>query len=377
MTIFARGISAPVGIRNGLTPMANDPKDLAIVTDMFDRIHVAQGGSAEIGGVWASDRDTLISQVTEQIIKFQTVNKRPVIDGVIDRGGGTLKLMNQLAADPAPGDASATVAPPPKGLKENIGPIGLYVVDVNLMRGSRILKPMVANATYIRKLVRVEGSSITWFGVVVPSASSGQGSVPHINFTPTPDQGGYSDLTYDSFGGWAQLWDDYTSVIGGQVAASGKDQILVLPFYKTSQQRNLGEFLLNWRKVVGAVVTAALVNIDPLMLRDTFTFDSIVSSSFSNGWVVHQGFNTTAAGAAAATTVLFDLDGVAGGSNWRPSNGVIYQNRKAPGNSNPAAMVWYVGERWGPDFLPIYGWHLNTHAACRNHLLFHGLFTYC
>jgi len=79
--------------------MANTPRDLAIVTDLFDRIPMANGGSAELFGVWAINRDDLIAEVTAQIITFQTANGLPVIDGVIDPGGGTLKLMNTLAED--------------------------------------------------------------------------------------------------------------------------------------------------------------------------------------------------------------------------------------------------------------------------------------
>jgi len=359
--------------------MPNLPADLSVITELFDRIPVSQGGSAEVGGVWASDRNALIAEVTAQIITFQTANGRPTIDGVIDPGGGTLKLMNQLASDPLPGVISAAVVPAPQGFKEDAGgPFGIFVVDVNLMPGLRPIEPMVVSSDYIRKLVRVEGCSITWFGVVVPRSCAANGAVPHINFTPTPNQGGYSDATYDSFGGWGQLWADYTSVIGGQVAAAtDANQIVVIPFYRTSQQRDLGDFLASWREVVAEVVTTALLSINPYMLRKTFTFDRIVSSSFSNGWVAHNNFNTQAAGAAAMTTVLFDLDGVAGGSNWQPSNGVIYQNRTAPGNHNPRGNVWYVGGRWGGRFAPIYPGGINTHAASRNHLLYHGVFAYC
>jgi hypothetical protein len=370
-------LTAAVGIRNGMAVMPNRPADIDTVTGLFDRIRVAQGGSAEIGGLWPTERNALILEVTAQIVTFQTVNVRPVIDGVIDRDGGTLRLMNQLAFNPAPGGFSATAVPAPGGLSESVGPIGIYVADVGLMAGSRPIQPMVANASYVRKLVRVEGSSINWFGVVFPSASKGQGSVPHINFTPSPWQGGYQDGTYDSFTAWSKLWDDYTSVIGGQIAASGADQILVIPFYRNSQARHLGDFLVNWQEVIAAVVTAALNSIDPYMLRDTFTFNRIVSSSFSNGWVTHHAFNTQAASAAAATTILFDLDGVAGGSNWQPSNGVIYRNRPSPMNTSPVGSVWYVGGRWGNRFAQLYGWNMNTHACCRNHLLYHGLTLYC
>ena len=375
---FVRNIAAPVGIRNGTTQMPNTPKDLSTITELFDRIPVSKGGSAEIGGVWATERSALINEVTAQIITFQTANGRPVIDGVLDPNGGTLKLMNQLAADPPAGTISARVMPPPENFKEELGRIGIWVTDVTLMDGFRPIQPFVAGADYVRKLVRVEGSSITWFGVVIPRACTGQGSIPHINFTPTPDQGGYRDGTYDSFGGWGKLWDDYTSIIGGQMAASGVSQILVIPFYKTSQQRSLGDFYFNWREVVGAVITEALISFDPYLLRTDFTFDEIVSSSFSNGYVAHQNFYNNATGAAAITDFVFDLDGQAGGSNWVPTNGVIYRNRTTKGNINPeAGRIWYVGGRWGSKFVPLYPGGINTHAACRNHLLYHGLLKFC
>ena len=374
MALVFRSITSPVGVRNGQATMPNLPKDLNTVTDIFDRIPVAKGGSAEIGGVWATDRNLLISEVTAQIVTFQTTNARPVVDGVVDPGGGTLKLMNQLAADPPPGSITATVMPAPD--KEEIDS-GLAVADVNLMAGLRPIEPMNVSTHLFRKLVRVENCSINWYGVVIPNSCQGQGAMPHINFTPTPNQGHYYDPGYDSFDSWGQLWKDYTWTIGGQVAASGANQILVIPFYKNSQFKSLGDFLLNWQEVVSQVITAALISYDPMMLRTDFSFDRIVSSSFSNGYVAHQNFNGQAVGAANMTDYIFDLDGAAGGSHWVPGNGVIYRNQKPPGNNNPAGNVWYVGGRWGNGFSPIYPGGINTHAACRNHLLYHGLFMFC
>jgi hypothetical protein len=99
MALISVSISAPVGTRNGKTVMANTPKDLAIVADLFDRIPIENGGSAELFGVWSKNRDDLIAEVTAQIITFQKTNGLASLDGVIDPGGGTLKLMNKLAAD--------------------------------------------------------------------------------------------------------------------------------------------------------------------------------------------------------------------------------------------------------------------------------------
>ena len=374
MALVSRSITSPVGIRNAQVMMPNLPKDLNTVTDLFDRIPVAKGGSAEIGGVWSTDRNALISEVTTQIITFQTTNARPVMDGVIDPGGGTLKLMNQLAADPPAGSITATVMPAPDIEQMDSG---LAVADVNIMAGFRPIQPMNVDTHFCRKLVRVENCSINWYGVVIPSSCQGQGAMPHINFTPTPYQGHYYDPGYDSFDSWGQLWKDYTWVIGGQVAASGANQILVIPFYKNSQSSNLGDFLLNWQEVVSQVITAALLSFDPLMLRTDFSFDHIVSSSFSNGYIAHQNFNSQGVGAGGMTDYIFDLDGAAGGSHWVPGNGVIYRNQPPPGNNNPAANVWYVGGRWGGGFAPMYPGGINTHAACRNHLLYHGLFMFC
>jgi hypothetical protein len=370
-------IAAAVGIRGGTVMMANQYTDLVAISELFDRISFAQGGTREIGGLWAAERSALIAEVTAEILRFQTVNRRPVVDGVIDPGGGTLKRMNELASDDPANYLRAIVVRAPEGMSEDMRTSTAIVVDVTSVSGTKPMRSTQLAAPYYRRLVRVTGSSIKWFGVVIPTSNAGAevGSVPHLNFTPTPIQGGYQDGSYDTFGGWGQLWDDYTSVIGGQLAASGANQILVIPMYRTSQQRNLGDFLSNWRAVVSAVITVAKTDVDPSFSGNTYVFKRIVSSSFSNGWVAHQGFHTRATGAAAMTEVLFDLDGVAGGSSWQPPVGIIYQNRP-PTLGNPVGNLWYVGGRWA-DFQKYYRGSMSTHANCRNHLLYHGLWLKC
>jgi hypothetical protein len=373
-------ISAPVGIRNGASMMPNLPADLAAITGLFDRIAFANGGTREIGGLWATERFSLIAEVTAEIVRFQTVNGRPVVDGVIDPNGGTLKRMNELAADspPVPGGISATIVPAPQGRTEAVDR-WISVAEVTSMSGLGTIRPATVATKYSRLLLRVEGSSIKWFGVVVGRSTENQlvGAVPHINFTPTPIQGGYADATYDSFDAWGQLWDDYTEIIGGQMAAAGANQVLVIPFYKTAQSNDLGQFLTNWRQVVSAVLATTFNSLNPLLLRDSFEFSSIVSSSFSNGYVAHQNFHGRAVDASEMTSVLFDLDGVAGGSNWRPAKGVIYQNRRSPAKANPVGQIWYVGERWSNEFMKLYGGFVTTHALCRNHLLYHAVWKHC
>jgi len=353
--------------------MPSTQRDLDKVTDLFDRIRVLDGGSMEIGGVWATDRNAVIAEVTAQIVVFQTTNRRPVVDGVIDPAGGTLKRMNELAraSGVAPLLRIATLAAAPNGLLEDIDS-GAIVTEPISVRGSAQMMPLTVKTQYTRKLVRYEGSSITWFGVVVPAVPLCGQFKTHLNFTPSPAQGRYYDSGYDTFTTWAQLWDDYTDVIGGQIAAATSDQILVLPFYRNSQVKDLGGFLQDWKSVIESVITVVIDDLDPTALRDTYVCRDLVTSSFSNGWVAHNNFQGKAQGASGLTSAIYDLDGVAGGSHWVPPKSTVYRNQTVPRGANPQGNIYYVGGRWNA-FAPFYGGHLNTHACCRNHLLYHAL----
>jgi hypothetical protein len=374
-------ISEAVGIRWGSQMMPNTVGDLGKVTSLFDQIKVSDGGSMEIGGVWAKDRTPLIVEITAQIVAFQVKNGRTP-DGVIDPDGGTLREMNRLAVTVAPVPnmgVHARVMPVPSTYKTEFDEYSAYVAGPNSLDGFGQLFRASGSSYAFRRLVRVENCSINWYGIYIPESCSwtpGQ-TVPHIHFTPTPQQGGYQDTGYENFSGWMKLWDDYTSIPGSQIGLAGADQILVAAFYRNAQQRNLGDFLQTWQNAVSAAITAAIDDLDPTALRDNFTFERIVSSSFSNGWVAHQQFNGRAAGASDMTHVLFDLDGQAGGSTWSPEKGVIYLNRPCPYRTNPSGgRHYYVGGRWG-QFASIYGGNFNTHACCRNHLLHHGVWQYC
>ena len=371
-------ISLPVGTRNGKTPLPNASGDLATVTDLFDRIPSANGGTSDVAGQWPTERNALIAEVTRQIGAFQSANRSLTADSAIDPIGATLRLMNQLAADPPLG---AFVDPRPAAKSmEDVSELTSFA-SVASMPGSAPLVPASQATEYSRRLIRVSGSSIKWFGVVLPKSvgTSAGVAIPHLFFTPTPIQGHYYDNKYDSFDGWGQLWSDYTSRIGGLMTASGVQQILVIPIYKTSQAYGLGSFLSNWQDVISAVVTAAVNDINPYYLRDTFSFSRIYSSSFSNGVNAHQAFNSHGTGAKGMTSMIFDLDGQAqtGGSNWRPSNGIIYQNRGSPTGVNPDGFNWYVGSRWSlfdriqPETSKY------SHHACSQFLLYHGLRQYC
>jgi hypothetical protein len=343
--------------------MPNNAADLRTVTGLLDRIPQANGGTAATPRQWVTDRTALITQVRNAIVTFQTVNRKPTIDGVVDPGGGSIRVMNQLAAL---GPLSASLE------TQDVNSQFWVAADPTSLDGTGPLRPRSLSHALTRKLIRVSGTSIKWFGVVVPVNSSGGviGGAPHIFFTPSPGQGGYQDGTYSEFTHWRGLWDKYTSAIGSQLVASGAQQILVIPFYTNAQTGNLGAFLTNWKEAIRAVLTVAVNATDPLFLRDKFEFTEIYTSSFSNGITSHQNFNQQGAGAASMTTIAFDLDGQAAGSKWRPGRGVVYANTGAQGGANPAGNTWHVGGRFG-QIRPSYP-GASDHNLCP-FLLLHGL----
>ncbi len=375
MAKLAVKLAAAVGRRWGYGPVANQAQDVATVVDLFDRILSTVGGTSDIPGTWPTDANILVAGLAELIGVFQQMHGLPVVDSVIDPFGKTLMLLNQLAVDPP-------VTPFMSGFGNSfeIDMISRskVIADPPSLPGNAPLKPVSVPVNYSRRLVGVMGSSIKWYGVVLPThvGSDVATAQPHIFFTPTPEQGGYLDGNYDNFAGWAGLWDSYTTSIGGQLSASGVNQVLVIPFYKMSQKFDLGIFLNHWQDVVSKVVTIAVNDINPYYLPGPFTFQTIVTSSFSNGAAAHRNFHDKGAGVANMTTVLFDLDGQASteGANWQPAGAVTYRNL-FPGGANPVGSKFFVGLRWG-DFDKAGINAVNrSHGACSAFLLTHGLST--
>ena len=150
-------ISQAVGIRNGVTMMPNIPADLRTVTGLLDRIPLANGGTAAAARMWSGDRTVLIAQVAVAIVVFQTANRRPMIDGVVDPAGGTIRAMNQLAA---PGPVTATVVQGDENSQ-------LWVVaESSSLSGTGPLQPRDISPLLTRKLVSVSGTfgcrTVTW-----------------------------------------------------------------------------------------------------------------------------------------------------------------------------------------------------------------------
>ncbi len=253
-------------------------------------------------------------------------------------------------------------------------------VDPTSVAGLGKLRYIARPVKFVRRLYKVQGLSIKWFAVVVPDGLFLEPS-PHVYFIPSPEQGKADDGSYDQFAGaWrSTLYVDYTKFVGAQVAnAREAQQVLVIPFYRNSQRQNLGDFNQYWQPVITQLLTDAIFKKDVLIIRkNEVSFDSIYTSSFSNGWVTHQHFQQSGKSVADLTIKLFDLDGVQAGSSWAPAKSIIYKNRPPPGPSNPVGNTYFLDKRWGNiQSLTIRHSTINFHWMVNQFMLFHGLVTY-
>jgi hypothetical protein len=346
-------VGAPVGIRNGTQVLTNRQSDMALVMERLDRIPILQGGTQGNPTPWASDRDALIVELAAAITVFQAAQiatgrlKLRQPDGAVDPRGKTSALLRELAG---PDPLSASVV-----FSETVAGEPMLGIAPASVGGMNRMSSTSASGSYQRAIVHVPGCDIGYFGVLFAS-SAGAGIIDHepcLFFTPTPWQGGHLDHTYERFpdASWRDLWDKYTDIIGQQMVGAGAKSILVIPFYKNVQATSLGSFYADWRQVVDLVITATIDRMDPTALRSTYSLRSVSTSSFSNGIFTQRDFQTKGEGVGDLTNKIFDFDGTAAQSMWRPTKGVIYINQRVPGGSNPAGNLWYVGGRFPEDFI--------------------------
>lgn len=355
MTMISQG----VGLLPDYTP-PNLAADLQTICKLLDKIPNARGGTADTPGTWASDRAALIAEVAAALTAFKQKNNVSPVNGALFPLTSPLRLMDQLAGNPV---ITATV------VDADTSSEAWDIIAPDSVAGTGPLQPLLVAPILHRRLVRVEGSSIKWFGVGMPANSIGiRGGRPHVFFTPSPWQGGYNDGGYATFESWRRLYQKYVSGMGAQIAAAGVPHILVIPFYTNAQAGKLGSFVTDWKETLTTVLDTAINSADPLHLRTTYSFEEIYTSSFSNGVITHANFASGSAG--RATLKAFDLDGQAAGFNWRPSNGVIYHNTRPPKEGNPHGSIWHVGGRFAEMRL--------VHQGKRDHnmcpfLLMHGV----
>ena len=300
MALTFTDIHSPVGIRNGQTPMTNAPADLAIVTDLFDRIPMNSGGSAENFGIWSKNRDDLIQEVADQIVAFQRTNGMTVIDGVLDPGGRTLKLMNKLAADklvtPLQGDPGWEdwgYTRLPQLIHNKVPEIDWELT----FGGASQFRAMDTRAYTCDRAMGTPHVGISWpMGVKKPSAyllyfhhSIGQEGTDYV-----PSGVRFKKGIGDYLIGRMKGMD--------QIAYSGKNVCLVVPEPTFAGQ---GVFSYNEK-----LITEALKEIDADLSGETRDLPPLLTASYSDGLERMQHFMENCPSLRRTVKAMYDFDGL-------------------------------------------------------------------
>jgi hypothetical protein len=215
------------GVRNGVQ-MPNNPDDLQTITTLFDNFPFAQGGTSDVPGPWASDQATLIEEVTAQIFYFQKLNNTPVVDGVVDREGTTLRLMSKLAG-------TVLIQSNPDSLTSVHDVPNQVISPYSLGDFFQEIPQTGSMSEFLFKMLK--DGEIYWIGAAVPAGTADFSKV-QIFFHPTVVQDGQvvaADGDYRDFrGGWSNLTSEraiqrYVAMQGGQLAGA-RQTALVVPF---------------------------------------------------------------------------------------------------------------------------------------------------
>jgi hypothetical protein len=186
------------------------------------------------------------------------------------------------------------------------------VVDPASVAGSGPLQFSNVNRTVTTLLFELdEGGQLAnvvpnWVGVAVPSGTVDFSNV-HVFFHPEPAQAGYKDSEYPTKAGlWPRLFY-YLERLGYQLDASGRNQIIVMPFL-TQARTDTGIFPDHWLDILSNLI--AMTQFELGRPVATMAPSKIVVSSYSVGIVYSDAFRTKAAGLAAKLGEVWDFDGL-------------------------------------------------------------------
>jgi hypothetical protein len=149
-----------------------------------------------------------------------------------------------------------------------------------------------------------------WFGVAIPDGLTDFSNVT-VFFHPSPSQGGttgYKDSDYPTKTGlWPNLFY-YMELLGYQLAASDRAQVLVMPFL-TSGASNAGILPASWQDILPEVLGQARAKVGAGD-GSPVTIANVAIASFSVGIVYMMAFRDHGVGLSASLREIWDFDGV-------------------------------------------------------------------
>ena len=365
-------LSGPVGLRNGLTQVANAPNDQGKIIRLLWTIEPANGG---MNGVSPPPAAGLAKRcapaLATAIAAFQTFwvsrGEFRVADGVVDPRGTTLRKLDALAGG---------VAPTPPGPTPGFIDLKVLRFQQTLPVRSSLFKipsitpasampflfaPLAKNAalmeapafgTVFELLFKIEkNGAIFWVGACMPTGTT-DFSRAYIFFHPdtmsSADNASYPGFT----GRWPNVRQRYVLREGLQMAAV-KTMPLIVPFMtQASRANNAGTNLFADRGVETLDDILAAIQIS---IGQTGTFGSVRQigvASFSSG-INHLARFAQNLGASGLIREQIDFD----------SAFMTVPHKNAP--ILPGVVNWMVSQS-APPFAGSLGWLHVPQSAFRN-----------
>ncbi|MEP7076941.1 MAG: hypothetical protein ABI878_14130 [Acidobacteriota bacterium] len=240
-------LSGPVGLRNRITPVQNDKIDQGKVTELLWSINPESGGMKGVSTAPATQPSLQCSpELAAAILAFQALwvarGEFRAADGVVDRGGRTLRKLDLLASGGAPPTPVEQAFTDLKVLSfQQTEPITSAVaLSIPAIEPGSVM-PFLFGPGFAKNNTLVEGSAvgtatqflfkikkngkIFWVGASVPEGTS-DFSRAHIFFHPnTKGPEGYTNFS----SGWPDVKQKYLVGLGLHMA-SVKQMVLIVPF---------------------------------------------------------------------------------------------------------------------------------------------------
>ena len=258
------------------------------------------------GGIFAPPLS--IDGLGQAIELFQRTQRLPKADGKVDKGGSTLRRINeilnpgQLPAPPGP------VAPPDGKVRALQGVSGLATsVNANTWTPveSSLVKDMVFQWGGVAGSGRILYFELNdkvvpkWFGVLLPN---GVNSLEKVNifFHPTPSQAGFDDGNYFNPGAFTGIFHYLSDDFGAQFCAAGTGRAMIMPLMTTGAAGTCGVFPQRWESIINQI---------NVLLGSGTAVNNVVVSSFSSGISYSHQFRHRA-GLGGRLAGVIDLDGI-------------------------------------------------------------------
>ena len=269
------------------------------------------------GGVFAPPLS--IDGLAQAIESFQKFQKLAFRDGRVDRGGSTLRRINEVLGNSTPPGPAPAPAPDaqsgelveiaaPDGMPTAVRRVVWAPVEQSIASQMVFEWSGVAGSGTIRYFELREQVVPNVFGVLVPAGLSDLRHV-HIFFHPTPAQAGFDDRRYfTKNGGWGRIFHYLSDDMGVQFCGAGTSQVLVMPLMTQGAASTCGVFPARWESIVGRMLG---IIASPTGAADAppVPISTVTVSSFSSGITYSAAFRQRA-GLAGRLLGAIDLDGI-------------------------------------------------------------------